>query len=44
MAQHPLPVIQVDANYEITLDSSPYIFNCNKIVEAIILKYKGFLK
>ena len=44
MAQHPLPVIQGDANYEITLDRSPYIFDCNKTVEAIILKYKGFLK
>ena len=28
-----------DVNYEIPLDMSMYIFNCNKAVEAIILKY-----
>ena len=27
-----------DADYEISLDMSMYIFNCNKTVEAIILK------
>ena len=33
---HPSP--RGDANYEIPLDMSMYIFNCNKTVEAIILK------
>ena len=42
MPQHPLPppppTPRGDANYEISLDMSMYIFNCNKTVEAIILK------
>ena len=35
----PLPSPAEDTNYEIPLDRSLYIFNCNKTVEAIILKY-----
>ena len=38
------PSSRGDANYEITLDRSLYIFNCNKTAEVIILKYKGILK
>ena len=36
MAQSPPPSPRGDANYEIPLDMSMYIFNCNKTVEAII--------
>ena len=32
------PSSRGDANYEIPLDMSMYIFNCKKTVEAIILK------
>ena len=49
MAQHPsphphpptpflAPSPRRDPNYEIPLDISMHIFNCNKTVEAIILK------
>ena len=38
--QPPLPPSPTgDANYEIPLDTSMYIFNCNRTVEAMILKY-----
>ena len=38
MPQFPPPSPRRDANYEIPLDMSMYIFNWNKTVEAIILK------
>ena len=40
MAQYPHSITQRggDANYEIPVDMSMYIFSCNKTVEAIILK------
>ena len=38
MAQSSPPSPRGDANYEIPLDMSMYIFSCNKTVEAIILK------
>ena len=41
MAQslHSITQGGVDANYEIPLDMSMYIFSCNKTGEAIILKW-----
>ena len=32
----PPPSLRRDANYEIPLDMSMYMFNCNKTVEAIL--------
>ena len=38
-APPPLPSPREYVNYKVPLDRSMYIFNCNKTVEAIILKY-----
>ena len=38
-ASSPPIITQGDANYEIPLDRSVFIFDCNKTVEAIIMNY-----
>ena len=43
MAPFPPPLPRADANYEIPLDMSMYIFNCNKIVEATCFLFLSLL-